>query len=73
MAVGIPDVRMEGIVDHHIVADSPVKSFTIFDSTAEAQVVVDFIIGTAVVEVDVPTVITTKTIVADDRRMDCVQ
>ena len=65
-AVFVPDVRVQRVVDRDVVVNMAVESFTKLEATLEHQVVVDFIVGGAVIEVDIPAVITAPAAVADD-------
>lgn len=65
-AIFEPYVRMQGIVDDDVVFNGSVKSFSQFDTPMQTKIVVDMVIGTSIVQIDVPAVIASEAIVPDD-------
>src|SRR5450759_1728475 len=70
LAVSIPDMWMERIVDHHIVFHGSEKAFAKLDSAVQGEVVIDVIVGGAIVEINVPAVVATPAVVTNDAGFD---
>lgn len=66
LAVGVPYVRMQRIVDNDVVGNDAVVAFAQFESAAEQEVVVDAVVAGTVVEVDVPSVVAAPAVVAEN-------
>jgi hypothetical protein len=64
---------VEGVVHHDVVLDAAVEAFAQLEAAAEAQVVDDFVVGGAVVEVDVPAVVASPAVVAERGFPDSVE
>ena len=69
----IPDVRVQRVADHDVVAHRAEESLTQLDAAGGDEVVFDQVIGRAVVEVDAPTVPAVEPVAAQDDRVDRVQ
>ena len=65
-AILVPHMWVQGVVDGDIVVYVTVEAFAQLESTLEHQVVIDLVMGGAVIEVNVPAVVTAPTAVADD-------
>jgi hypothetical protein len=65
LAVALPDVRVERIVDHHVVFENSVEAFAEFNAAIEASLLPDVIVRRALVKVNVPTVIAARLFVPD--------
>ena len=64
---------MERIIHHDVVLHHAIKAFPKFDPPSQAEVVIDQIIRRAVVQVDIPPVIATPAVVAQDVGLDVVK
>src|SRR6185312_8802899 len=73
LAVAKPNMWVERVVYHDIVYDDAVKSLAIFEASIEAKIVTDFVIRGAVVEIDIPAMIATPTVVSQNVRFDDIE
>src|SRR5262249_26049397 len=72
-AVGVPDVRVESVVNDHVVVGVAVEAFAELEAAVEQKVVVDLVIAGAIIEVDVPAMIAAPPAVTDDDGLHHVQ
>jgi hypothetical protein len=68
-----PHMGVKRIVHHYVVLENPEETLAQFDPAVQCQVVVDVIICGSVIQVDIPTVIAPKPVVAQDGRFHRVQ
>ena len=54
-----------GPADSNVVVEVPVEALPRFESAGETQVVIDFVIGGAVVEVNIPAEVAMHTVIPD--------
>ena len=72
LAGRIPHVRTKRVVDHDVVMHAAIVALAEFDAAGKTQVVVYLVVARTVVQVDIPTVVATPAIVANDNRLMAV-
>ena len=65
-------MRVKRIIDDNIILNSPIKPFTQFNAAIQTKIIVNLVITGTIVQVYIPSSITTQTIMADNDRFDHV-
>ncbi len=65
VAIFKPHMRMKGIIDHDIVFNNTIYTFTKFYSPIQTKVVVNNIVTGAVIKIYIPTMIATKAVITN--------
>lgn len=59
---------MESTIDENIMVYNTMETFTKFDTSLEAEIIVDVIIAGTIIEIDIPSTVASDAIVADNGR-----
>src|ERR1700722_3553259 len=72
-AVREPDMRVQCVVDHDIVANDAIEPFSQLDSSRQQEIVLNDIVARSVVEIDIPPMVATHTVMANNSGSEGVE